>query len=122
MIVYEDYGLPCNLLESNNSVAGNAHLRSKFSNMPTQRETYDGYTQSGFSINLTKDEVFEFKQFWYDLNNGADRFSADLMVHGNKNISKVLRFTDKYVLKNLGAYNFKITCAIEIISFGVVND
>ena len=114
MIVYEDYDLPCNLLADNDLSAALAFSRSNFEYAPRQRKTFKGYDTSGFSISLNKNELVKWEAFWEDLDYGTDRFQAKFLLHGS-NVTKTLRFTDRYFMKNLGAGIFIISCPLEII-------
>ncbi len=118
MIKYEDYDLKCPLLSSAKSDEADSFIRSTFEYLPRQRGTYTGTTKSSFAVVLKFDQVKRFKQFWLDLNNGADRFEADFIIHADDNVGKVLRFIAPPRFTGQGKNIYKIETVVEVLSFG----
>ncbi len=113
MIKYEDYNLPCWLLNQ-----GKAHqdfIRSDFDYNTRQRRALRGYDSIGVRLSLDLGQVIEFKKFWLATNYGTEKFLTDMLVFGDPTLNKTVRFTSSYNLSETSYNRYSITCTAEIV-------
>ena len=122
MIKYEDYLDRCFTLAS--SQQGVSFIRSQFDYGVRQRRAVRGYSTHNVRIVMrSMHEVQIFKQFWEDLNLGADKFLTDQVIHDDISREKTIRFTNVFSLQQMGADRFIVTCVVELVKSGIgVND
>ncbi len=114
MLVWENYIQQCFGMDS--SAQPTRFVRTIFDYGTRQRRVVGGYVAQGVRLVFTHAELLVFKQFWDDIDSGADIFLTSYVIHADETPSKRVRFVKGYGLQELGADSYIVTTTIEIVT------